>query len=100
MSRIRDIYRELRGSLTTPRRVVIILFAFLCAGVGLLTIPILLFPSRVFLATALVIFSVYSPTAYRWLKQRTQKYPRVQSIADRMRNRVINLIHPTPKKPE
>jgi uncharacterized membrane protein YbaN (DUF454 family) len=97
MSRLRAIYAELKGNLTSTRRIIAIVFASIMAVIGFATMLIPLFPSRLFLTPALLIFSVYSPTAYKWLKQKTQKYPRLQSITDRTRNTVINTIHPTPK---
>ena len=89
------IYHELRGSMKTPRRVFVISLGGVCVAVGVITLPIPLVPSRTVMLPGVLILSIYSPTAYRWLKQRTQKYPRVQSRVDRVRNWIINRIHPS-----
>ena len=92
---MKRIYGELRENMTTPKRTFVISLGGVLFTVGVVTTPIPVFPSRTVMVPGLVILSIYSPTAYRWLKQKTEGYPRLQSWVDRIRNWVIHRIHPS-----
>ena len=84
---------ELRGNLTSPKRVVITGFALVLVVIGLVGQFIPLFPGKIVLASGLLMLSMYAPSVHAWVKQRLGNYPRLESIADRFRNRLINLFH-------
>lgn len=84
---------ELRESLKTRRRIVVSIFAGFLIVIGFIGQFIPLFPGRTLLFIGVVILSLYSPTLHAWMKRKTANYPKVQSFTDRVRNRLINLIH-------
>lgn len=87
------IYSELKENLKSPKRAVIGVIAVIFVAIGLLGIFVPLLPGIVILAPALILLSIYSPSAYAFLKRRTQKHPRLQSMMDRVRNKAITTLH-------
>ncbi|HEY0010454.1 MAG TPA: hypothetical protein VGB97_00900 [Candidatus Paceibacterota bacterium] len=92
---IKQAGRELKGNAKTPKRIFLVFIALLLIIIGIVSTPLPGFPSRITMLIGLVLLSISSPSVYAWVKRRTQKYPRIQSFADRFRNRVINFIYPS-----
>ncbi len=95
MLSLRKTLGDLRQNLKSRRRVVITclgVFLIIVAIVGLL-IPLI--PTSLVAIPGLLLISLYSPTVYSFMKRKTQGSPKLQSRMDRMRNWLINFIHPS-----
>lgn len=81
---------EVRARATSLKRVLLIGLASLLLALSTVGTFIPLFPARLIAAPALLIFSVYSPTAYASITRWLQRYPRIQSWFDKVRNWAIH----------
>jgi len=90
IKRARD---ELRGNLKSGRRILVTVVAGFLIVVGLLGQFVPIFPGKTLLLLGLLMLSLYSPTVQAWVERRVAKYPKLQSRAARLRNRLIHLIH-------
>ena len=61
--------------------------------IGFVGMFVPLFPGRTLLFVGLIILSLYSPAVHAFVKRKTANHPRLQSFADRARNRLIHLFH-------
>ncbi|HEX8591630.1 MAG TPA: hypothetical protein VF696_02710 [Candidatus Paceibacterota bacterium] len=95
MSKKKAVINDVTDSLKSgsPRRIGVTVFGILLFFVGAVGMFIPLFPGRTTMLLALILLSVQSPTVHAWVKRKTQKYPRIQSRSDRIRNWVINRVH-------
>ena len=95
MPKTKEVVGEVAGNLKSGsvRRVALTIVGMLLFVVGAVGSFIPIFPGRTTMAAGLVLLSVHSPTLHAWVKRKTQKYPRLQSSADRTRNWLIRRLH-------
>jgi hypothetical protein len=84
---------ELRENLKTRKRIAITVFAGVLILIGMIGQFIPIFPGKIVLFAGLLILSMYAPSVHAWVKQRLSSHPRLESLADRFRNRLIRLFH-------
>lgn len=92
-------FEDLKVNLKTRKRVFIAVIGSFFIVIALIGLLIPLIPTSLIAIPGFILLSLYSPTVYAFLKKKTQDYPKVQSRMDRIRNSLINLIHPT-RRPE
>ena len=90
---------DLKVNLKTRKRVFIAVIGSFFIFIALIGLLIPLIPTSLIAIPGFILLSLYSPTVYAFLKRKTQDYPKIQSRMDRIRNALINLIHPT-RRPE
>ncbi len=91
----KSAYNDLRENLKTRKRVLIACIALVFLAVAVIGLLIPLLPTSLIAIPGLILLSLYSPTVYAFLKQKTQSHPKLQSRMDRIRNAFINFIHPS-----
>jgi uncharacterized membrane protein YbaN (DUF454 family) len=89
-----QVRQDVSGSFRAPKPIVIITLAVLLIAIGQAGLLIPIFPGLLFTVPGLVLLSLYSPTMYRFLKQRVSDHPKLESFADRVRNWLIIHIKP------
>jgi hypothetical protein len=91
---IAQAVKDVAGSFTSPKPVIVITIGVLLVLVGQLGILIPVFPGLALTIPGLILLSLYSPTIYKTLKRKTAGHPKLESAADRSRNWLIKLIKP------
>jgi hypothetical protein len=91
---IQQVWGDVEGSLKSPKPLVIVSLSIVLIAIGSVGILIPLFPGLVILIPGIMLLSLYSPTVYKRLKRKVSGHPKAESITDRTRNWLINLIRP------
>lgn len=93
ISTVKDASKEVAENAKTFKRKVIVLIAGILLIFSVIGSFIPLFPAKTVAAPSLILLSMYSPTVYAYMKRKSQNYPRIQSILDRIRNWTIHKLH-------